>query len=280
MVRKASVVAAALASAASPAAAEDCPIPLTLPSASEGLSGLIAKAKVAHVKKDEFETTAAYQRRAAAAASGLPQQPVTVAMSLDRQTKYDADSQTVSVSRYAFSTTCLIYEHQLSAEAKAATFGKRPREVAPGLVAGSAYCRKDTVERKEGTAYEASNSYGATVTVEPFVTRDEGLYFGYGETGQEMLRRSEGAPFDEPAFSFTATPDEARSLKDNGVALYLARLRAPYFLSASYYIEPTISSPTSVRTNNELLVVEPLCVAIADKRTGKVYQSRAVNAAD
>lgn len=241
----------------------NCPFTVDGMIPKQSLTELIAKAKALNVEKDEFESTSQYEARMAAASEGLFPEVTAIELSFPSLTEYDADKQMVTVSRFSLSSTCLLLETALPAAAKAFTFKKPPG----GYALGSPYCLVHEVERTEGASYEASNSYGATVNVTPITIKQEGLYFGYGYVGQELIPYS---PTND-IFSFEAAPEEARSLKDNAVLVFGISPKAPFYVPGSYYIGAKIRSPQSLTFKLDLLATELICVGIGDRKTGRIF---------
>jgi hypothetical protein len=161
--------------------------------------------KTGSLAKDEFETTAAYNARVAAAQQGLPVGPILVSVPQTSLTKFDADAGLVTVSPYAISGTCLVEEYGLSAEMKAVRFGNPSR-----YGDGSAYCISRQVKSEDSGTYEATNGFGAKTTVEKSNIKMEGIFFGVGDLGQELVAGRKKYS-SEPLFAFSASADEARS---------------------------------------------------------------------
>lgn len=269
---------ACLAIAAAPAHAQvTCE---GMPASVAGLPTLearIAAAKNSALVKDEFETTAAFRARAAAASAGLPTDPVAIVLPAKTTIEFDADTSTVKVSSYALDPLCWVYEHTMSDEAKALAFGPQPRSIGGLTLSGKPYCLTASVSRASGAPFAASNAYGAKVQVTPVTERRVGFFFGFGDIGLQLV----DAKLDRttykraPAFEFQATVDEARSLKDNAAIAVLLKVSPPYYVKGSYLISAKIDSPTEVMIQSDMLAGSPSCFALVDGKTGKVFSSRA-----
>ena len=70
------------------------------------------------------------------------------------------------------------------------------------------------------------------------------------------------------------SPAEARSLKESGRLLVVCHLIAPWILSDSSYMEPTIDSPVELTVRKHVLQVEIDQVWVFDQRTGRIIQKR------
>lgn len=257
-------------------AAEDCPFPVNVPAATApSLASLIAKARSVYSPKGEFETTSAYAARLKTIAQSLPEGPIAIPFPVDELTKFDVDSGQVSVDNFRFTGDCLIFDAVLPAAAKSAVFGHPVRLIDGIPIYGTSYCATYPLQRSVGTPYAASNAYGARALVHVTRETDIGLYFGYGDIGQRLLPEHLTSDPKNPAFEFHATIEEAKSLKANAEIIYLVSPRAPFYTKGEYYSEPKINEPYELFLNTNLFVVQLHCVAIADRKTGKVFASRA-----
>lgn len=273
--------AAALAIIATPGAAVAQEACTGMPSsllAAPSLASHIAAAKSANLVKDEFETTEAFNKRVAAAGSGLERGPFAVVLPGKADISFDADTSTVSVSYYALSTTCMVFESALSAEAKAVQFGAPPKKIGSYTSPGTAYCMTADISRTSGKPYEASNSYGAKVTVTPVTVQQVGIFFGMGDLGQELIeaKMDRSTYKRDPAFKFVAPVEDARSLKENAAIAFLVEPKAPFYVKGTYSIAPKIDSPTELFMHSDMLVATPLCAAIVDRKTGRVFATKPV----
>jgi hypothetical protein len=229
-----------------------------------------AKLKTVTLVKDEFETTAAYNARVDSARSGLPTGPILVAIPDNSLIKYDADSGMAKVVSYSIFTSCLVDQYSLSKEMKSVLFGK------PGKFSNSSYCLARMVRSEDCKTYQATNGYGAKLTVKKTYIFREGVYFGSGDSGQNFYLENKSYSSD-PVFSFPASVIEARSLKIHSQMLILVQPVAPFTGNGNYYSKPTLNSPRETLIKTDLIVGKPLCFAIGDKQTLKVFDARPAN---
>jgi hypothetical protein len=223
------------------------------------------------LSKDEFETTAAFQARVAAAQVHVSTGDLVFVIDEHATTEFNADLGQVTVPRHAMSSTCLVDEFSLSPEMKAIVFGNAAKRF------GSAYCVMDLGEEPSERTYEATNGYGAKVTVQSSVVTNRGVFFGYGDLGQDLfgLRRSYT---NDPLFLFEATVEEARSLKKNAQFLLLAAPRPPFAGKGTYRSKATFDNPRESTYLTDFVVASPQCLAVADKVSGKIFGVRRISA--
>jgi hypothetical protein len=241
--------------------------------ATQSLQTLVDMSKKAGLKKDEFETTAAYQARLSAAGAGLDGKTYVIEWPLDSGFKFDADTGMVSYSNYTLNTTCLISSYGLSDEVKAVKFGPKAK-----YGVESSYCFDRTTSQESGTPYKASNSYGASVEVKPIRAKGVGIYLGSGDISQNVWTGKSRDYSSSDLFKVSMEPEAARSLKENGTALFVISPKAPFAFQSSYHIEPKINRPTEITTTTDYIVADVACVALADPKLKKVYQVRELRA--
>lgn len=253
--------------AQSVAAQDQCSVASLQGLSPQGVSQALTGFKTVSLTKDEFETTAAYNERVAAARRQVPSGPILVSIPQNALTKFDADAGQVTVSPYAISTTCLVSVYGLAAELKAVSFGA-PSEYGEG----SPYCLTKIIKSEDAGSYEATNGFGAKATVDKTNVKMEGLFFGMGDFGQPLLQGRDRFS-SEPLFAFSASSDEARSLKDNAEIVLLVQPLPPFSGTGSYLSTPTFKSPRETFFQVDFLVATPICVGIRDGSSGKIFAS-------
>lgn len=264
--------AAAMSLACSQAQAQGICLPATIASHPKvTIAEALKKFDGLSLSKDEFETTAAYQARVASSQAKVSVGDLVFAIDSHVTTEFNADLGQVTVPSYAMSGTCLVNEATVSPEMKAVSFGKPARYLPSG------YCITESAGSEDQGSYEATNGYGAKVVVEKSHLKNRGVFFGFGDSGQSLFggRRSYT---NDPLFIFEASVDEARSLKLNAQLLLLATPHAPFVGKGSYYGKPTFDRPQETTFSTDFIVATPLCVALADKVSGKIFATRRVGA--
>jgi len=224
--------------------------------------------------RGEFETSADYEARIAAASEGLAASgPVVLEWPISGGFSYDADAGLVSYSISSLSLECRISSSSLPRHVTGVTFGVR------GRYSEKAHCLSQSMEPvPTGAPYRARNAFGAQVLVTPMASRSVTLFFGFGEYGQEIWEGQPEYSILRPSnlFSVSASPDHARSLRDNAVALLVFTPTRPFHFYESFQITPTFSRPVSGRSVTDNLIGDLRCVALADRELRRVYQMRYV----
>ncbi len=236
------------------------------------LSMVIQKGRSLNLSKDEYESTASFAERAKAAGSTLDSNP-TILWDQAGLTTYDADAGRVIVGRYAMDSHCLLFKSSLSPTVSAVHIGPLPKY--DFQKQDNPYCLTKDVSSASRGRYAASNAFGATTTVNSIRTFTEGIYLGTGILGYDYFPTTDYSSVNSsPWLSAEATAGEARSLAKNAALLISIELRPPYYAKASHYISPTISAPRSIETQIHMVVGLPLCIALIDKATGKIFAER------
>ncbi|WP_174297885.1 hypothetical protein [Sphingomonas bacterium] len=212
-------------------------------------------ARSAKIAKGEFETTAAFQARASIAAKVIaPEGDLTILWPA-HGFAYDADSEIVTYPRYDFNMGC-------SANPKDASYAT-----------GRPIC----IEQDQASTSHReikSTAMGARAVVQVIHQNRVGLALGSNQSktlfGYELTN----------IFRFSASPTNAKSLKENGVFVLRGMPRQPFFVTASHYSEPTLDSPVEVYGEDALLVFRLDCLSIADGKTGEVFETVRVHDPD
>jgi len=71
--------------------------------------------------------------------------------------------------------------------------------------------------------------------------------------------------------------DEAKSLKNNAQLLVLVVPFAPFTGKGAQRMEPTIQEPEDTFFSTSFLVAKPLCFAIRDRKSVKIFQAKPAN---
>lgn len=234
------------------------------------LGDAIARFEKIELVKDEFETTAAYNLRVDNARASLPAGPLLIPFPEVLKTEFDADTGVSSVAETALSPHCSPFETIQSDAMKAIQFGERGRRD------GRPYCFSYTAGSSDITYYQASNAYGAKFTVEKMYIKMHGLFFGIANSPKELIAGRDVFS-KEPIFSFSGSVTEAKSLKTNAQLLVLAEPLSPYTGKAGERMKPTMQEPEDAFFSTSFLVARPLCFAIRDRKTGKIFDAKAAN---
>jgi hypothetical protein len=206
--------------------------------------------------KSEFESTAAYQNRLAGFhrtvldgritpesifAFVLGDEDVRILPSLSSQ--YDADSQILKVSFKARVKDFLLADD-------------RPK-------LSTIDFKNELLER---TKYIASNAFGAKAEVTNTYSESYGIAFNT----DNWLFGNSSSTFEQSAtFNILLSPDRARLLKPNLRALFICKLREPWFRHTVSGTDPTIDRPYETLEGMNYLQVLLNEVWLFDSASGK-----------
>jgi hypothetical protein len=216
----------------------------------EDVTRLVAAIQLRKPAKDEFESTAEYQKRSGQiqkyiAASlqdkvGFPYVLVAARTGAYPPATYDADRGQLTFrfpSGYLLTTSTPINDSQLI-------------RLSEKIV--------------EGDSYVATNSFGAQtrVIVQRMMIVGISLYPDAG-----LFRRVE-----KPPVSVSMNPEQARSFKETAQIAVVATPEGPFFSSGTRTASPTFQNPYEVTFEYVTLAVKPLCVAVIDPGSRKILQ--------
>lgn len=207
------------------------------------LSASQAKAIIDAGQKGEYETTQAVEARLAnIAPSGqvffsVPNSKVV--------TKYDADTQTLSVGKFSFppATTTLR--------------ARKDRE----LIYYNGF--ELSHEAREGGSYVGQNAFGAVANVERLEASS--IVVAWLDDGPTLR------PADE--IFLHISPSDAPAARENLGIFIAGKLQKPFVLKDETFSAATIDDPVSYTSHNEAVIFEPECAAVYDIATGKIYWS-------
>ncbi|MGI8655438.1 MAG: hypothetical protein ACR2LC_09490 [Pyrinomonadaceae bacterium] len=219
-------------------------------------------------KKGEFETTEDYRRRVENAGSssflGVIKPDSVLAfevMNSSGETLYNADTQTMNVVVALTSVTgATLYDDDKTRRA---------------------ITSQADVESSE---YEASNAYGAKVTVTRNTGKDFEIAFhefpSFGMTRYVDSRtREQGFTGDSFAkdvihVDFKTDIPAAKKIKSNLRVLAVAKLLSPYTSNGKFYNKPTRDDPNEFFIQYDYLNAELLELWVYDISTGQVYAKK------
>jgi len=203
--------------------------------------------------KSEFETTAQFNTRHNSfvdrpilgnLTAGSPFAFVVPNSSIfEPEFKYDADSQTLAFKLEARSTTFYLASEQ------------------PEL--DTVVIRQTVLDR---STYTASNAYGARVQVEKTYSEDHGVAFAK----DNWLFRSSGGYDRKFTRLFAMTPEQARTVKEDGKVLLICRVVEPWFRETVHGHEAKIDEPYETTVRDNYLQAIPMQLWIFNQKTGEV----------
>jgi hypothetical protein len=195
--------------------------------------------------KDEFETTADYERRTQAARAGLPSGPILIDRPWARQRPiYDADKSLLTFYAWTLGQSELDFGSLLG-------IGTQP------LARGVAI---DIAERTESqSSYEGTNGFGAKVqvsrTVKSVDTIWERWLKWFGNSFANSKSSAIVAQLPMPAA-------QARDVVENGGSAVVAVLRPPYLMTGLTVSGPTFQVPLETQRNVRALTADIQCVLV------------------
>lgn len=220
--------------------------------------------------KDEYETTETYSRRIAAAQAealgGVTE--MTFAWKIPSQEiTYNADTQQITITPTLFKT-CSLYVATPPANALF-TVGKARRSGNYQTV-----CLNRTVSVRAEPGYTATNALGAQVNIDVEHRLIEGVFVGMGDgTYDPVLGYNTAVSYGPLTLaSIFQPPEGARSFKENGTLLIVARPRAPFYFASRTATTPTFDQPHKIFRESHLLVADVACTAVIDAKTQKVHR--------
>lgn len=243
------------------AAAQDCPSYLgTSPSLTSITDALAQFENV--TPKDEFETTAQYEARIAAATGGSG--PLVIPKAIDEgQLTYDADRQVFQIGRFFFDNVNMPIRELWS-------YG------GPFYEAGNFQSRSDNIDTvieqddvPTGT-YTGSNAFGASTEVIQLDRVYWGIYDrpvtgrGGSSFAASYLVPTEGDA--EHIGELPMAPAEARQFRETAKVAFVVVPQAPWLINyrEDYPSEATVRNPLEVTTVMHVLFADIQCALILD----------------
>lgn len=221
--------------------------PQTFDAAIQGVAGISPKG--------EFETTAQYESRKAAAGGGAATLIISKEPEDRKYFEYDADNQRLAIKSYAFDNVgfdawSALYSAGYYNKIKAGTSGNLDIVVS-------------RTERPVGT-YEASNSYGANTTVQKIERTTQAIFQGESPSVMASLfPQAERSPYEVGSLSLS--PAEAQQLKPQLQIAFVVVPMEPYVIRGTHSVgETTIRNPNDVTENFTMLIADFKCGLILD----------------
>lgn len=231
----------------------------------------LAKIRAATPAKDEFETTDAYNQRIAAAQAqalgGMTE--VTFAWKIPSQDiTYNADTKQLIITPTLFKD-CSVAKANPPASARV-TVGKKQR------LTGNfqTVCLNRVTSVQAEPSYLATNAMGAQVNIDVERRSVEGVFVGMGDGTYDVVH-GYNADLSVRAGTLTTIfqpPEGARSFKENGTFLIVARPRSPFYFASQSTTTPTFDNPHKITWDSQLIVADVTCTAVIDAKTQMVHK--------
>lgn len=257
--RTAAATAAALALASATAQAssakarhldQDCLSKLTAQSQQTAFADALAALPDID-PKTAYESLAEYEQRLAASAANqlspllLNRTPDYVGQGLS----YNADRQLLTIYPSAFGAGAVNFTSIFG-------LGQRGQDAFTSALAFSLEARDISSE-----TYEASNGFGAKVTVTRTNRRVYALWERHGSLGDEPFI---GAKVGKPLAELSLEPEAARSVIERGTVSFLAVPKPPFKATGVQRIEPDFRRPRERLDNIEVLIADIQCAYVRD----------------
>lgn len=228
--------------------------------------------------KDEFETTAAFERRVAEARQTF-NKPILLRGIYSREhTNYDADNSRIVMQRYAWDNLgfgwddVFGYNNSYGIEAglsnNHATALKSNERVIGTFVGSNAYGASVEVTQISRISYgvfdRKSNSYREETwrnEIRVLNDQDKELQRKYEEWGMEFEIRK---TFGRPAVLIPMSVDEAKRIISKLQVGILVRPKKPFVAEGERYWGAKIDRPEEIKANYRVIVADMICAVIAD----------------
>ena len=202
--------------------------------------------------KGEFETTAQYQARVAAARQPLPAGPVILTFPTDREfITYDADTSSMYVEAGAFGAGK--FSDIVDVQATAEFFNFVPEELATGT--SIPHSMSERVIR----TYDAKNGLGMTVKVSEIERQSNGLYISSPKLFPFAKRE------DSAVLFISVPPAQAQRLKQTLKVALAFVPKAPYvFREEQPGRVPTMRNPVQYENKLTAIYADAKCALVLD----------------
>jgi hypothetical protein len=216
-------------------------------------SDVVAALSASAITKGEFETTAEYEARKASATGEVSSRYLVLTDYDPEFAVYDADREVFDISRFAWSNIV-------------GSFDKVFPEV--GII-DDVYGFGLHVESQSMGSYQASNSFGATVTVVKTSRTRYGIYGGLNKSGSLLWAYdfAESGSYSNDTFraegvTVPVPRSVAPQVKDGMIIGVEYAPQSPFLAEGSDYWEPTMKRPEEIVEQVVSLVGDIECLVI------------------
>lgn len=210
-----------------------------------------ATLKAMPTTKGEYETTATFEARVAAARGAMPETVIIPGIFSAKYVTYDADSGTLKVQAYALSNVNTDYSYVFG-------YGRPFYE----KVKYSSLGNRDAVVFQSETAtgsYVASNAYGAKATVTKITRLHKAIFEGEQGSYNEDLFVDQKPGVDALLGTVPMSIPDAQALKANGKVAFVVKPKWPFFAEGRRLGDATISNPIEVTNPIQVIVGDIQC---------------------
>ena len=233
------------------------------------------------VLKDEFETTAQFEKRRRSQEQSLTRKSLVISVPVDRDyIEYDADAEQLEVGSLAFGVSALAETAQTGL---AATMVLREEGLEASLLdGGNIAIFLGSIEKVTGS-YFARNGLGIAVRVTEVDKTTRAIFDkenASGALGQARIRAAMFPMAEIPPHlgaSLKLPAMQAKELKSSLKLAYLVEPRAPFLVTGSIDSFPaTFPSAKKVNEKFRFLIADIQCGFVLDK-AGKVLEATPTN---
>jgi len=252
-VKHIAVAAATLIVAATPALAqEQCQSYVGRTVALNTFSTVAATLKKLPTAKGEYETTAAFEARVAAARGSMPETVILPGTFSPKYVSYDADAGVLKVQAYALRninadyTPVFGYSSPYYEKVKYSTIGNRDAVLFDGA------------EKTTGS-YIGSNAFGVKARVREITRLTQAVFEDEQGSYNEDLFLDQKPGVDAVLGTVPMTIPEAQSLKSTGKAAFVVKPKWPFYAEGVGRSEPNIEAPTDLTNRIQVIVGDIQC---------------------
>lgn len=224
--------------------------PVSIDSALSSFSGL--------GPKGEFETTAQYQARRAAALGGSATRPLIISKVPEGQNyfEYNADAGVLGIKSYAFHNTTM---DTFSAFYTAGAQSKIPVSTISNIEA--------LISRTESVigAYTAGNAYGAQVEVSRIQWTTKAIFDRESNLSEGLFPAADNSPY--LVGTLAVPPAAAQRLKPTLQVAFVVVPKEPFTVSGTH--KPgrvTIQNPRDITEDFSILIADIQCGLLLDEK--------------
>ncbi|MEJ5979126.1 hypothetical protein WG901_20910 [Novosphingobium sp. PS1R-30] len=229
----------------------DCSVYLGQVLALDSFATIAAKLRTIPTLKGEYETTAAFEARAAAARAGAPGKVIIRGMLDPEYLTYDADNGALKVQAYALSNYVANYS---------GVFGYG--QPLYGKVDYGGLGNRDVVVADHEVpvgSYIGSNAFGAKVRVTRSTRLTQAIFEGKPAVYDEKLFVGQHKGTDAFIGAVPMTIAEARALKFSGKVAFVAEPKWPFFAEGIHYGNPRFDNPNDVTNPTQVIIADIQC---------------------
>ena len=216
-------------------------------------------------EKDEFETSAAFNKRKADAEAAFARRDyISTVAPWTGSMQYDADLQKLKVSQYAWMLTSTGFRTIFVEGNKYGVPAVGFDTVTHGLGLEEIFVL--------GGSYIGTNVYGARTTVSSSNNKIYSVFDRVAKSGEETWQLDYGPSgkptledYDPGGVYIDATPERAKALKETIQFAVEFTPKRPYTSEGADRISPTLQTPVSATSNVHTIFADIRCVLILDE---------------